>query len=405
MATSIHDLELPFISSNLIDRAEAERLGAEALAISPIAKMELGYTALSHEWITKVLRERRFHHILRLIGPMRELDPRLVDDRRQSILSAEGDEHQRLRRLVSPAFTPKAAERLRPFMAATMNQLVDAIVDQGHCDVIADICEPYPIPIICELLGAPAEDWEDFSRWATDVLAGLDRDANEKVDRILAGRHALDEYVIKLIERRRTDPADDLITVLIQAEEEGDRLTELELITMVEAVLVAGVDTTRNQLGCAIAMLAEHPEMWKQLADEPDIAAKAVEEIMRHLGAVRGTARYASEDIVIDDILFPKGTVVAASFVAGNHDDAAYTDPAELGFDKPAGGPPQLTFGSGIHFCLGASLARAELQEALKILAKRLPDLALAGPVTWKSPAVAIWGPDDLHVTFTPPSR
>ena len=149
MATSIHDLELPFISSNLIDRAEAERLGAEALAISPIAKMELGYTALSHEWITKVLRERRFHHILRLIGPMRELDPRLVDDRRQSILSAEGDEHQRLRRLVSPAFTPKAAERLRPFMAATMNRLVDAIVDQGHSDVIADICEPYPIPIIC----------------------------------------------------------------------------------------------------------------------------------------------------------------------------------------------------------------------------------------------------------------
>lgn len=402
MPTSVHDLDLPELPADFRDSAEAGAALVAAREQHWLARTPMGYIALRHDGITSVLRDRRFHQLIRLMAEIREVDPRLRRNDRNSILTAEGDEHQRLRRLVSPAFTPKAAERLRPFMASTMNDLVDAVASTGTTEAIADLCEPYPIPIICELLGAPADDWEDFSRWATDVLSGLDADANEKVDRIVAAREALEAYVIELIARRRTEPADDLLTLLIQAEEEGDRLSEMELITMVEAVLVAGVDTTRNQLGCALALFAEHPQQWARIAEDPSVVPRAVEETMRHLGAIRGTGRYASEDLVIDDVLFPQGTIVITSFTTGNHDPSAFADADRFDIGKEAPGSPHLTFGSGIHHCLGAFLARAELQEALPILAKRMPDLALDGPVEWKPPTVAIWGPERLPLRFTP---
>ncbi|MDG2261244.1 MAG: cytochrome P450, partial [Actinomycetota bacterium] len=363
----------------------------------------MGYAVLRHEAITKVLRERRFHHLLRLMGDVRQLDPRLTENRRQNILTAEGDEHQRLRRLVSPAFTPKSAERLRPTMQATMNALIDHVADRGHVEAIEEICEPYPIPIICELLGAPKQDWQDFSRWAQDVLSGLDADANDKVDIIVTARDELDCYVRDLIARRRTEPEDDLLTDLIAANTDGDSLSDDELLTMVEAVLVAGVDTTRNQLGCALSLFADHPDQWTALADDPTLAPRAVEEVMRFQGAVRGTGRYADEDIEIDDVIFPKGTLVFPAFTSGNRDANVHEAPDT--FDMKRESPvPQLTFGSGVHFCLGAFLARAELQEALPLLATRLPDLSLAEPATWKPPTAAIFGPERLQLNFTPTS-
>ena len=175
----------------------------------------------------------------------------------------------------------------------------------------------------------------------------------------------LDEYVTGLIEDRRSRPADDLLTALIAAEEDGDRLSPSELVSMVEAVIVGGTDTTRNQLGCTVALFASHPDQWALLAEQPELAARAVEESMRYLGAIRGTARYASEDIEYRDVVFPAGTFVFPSFTGANYDPGAFADPHEFDIRKPAPAAPQLTFGSGIHYCLGASLARAELQEAL----------------------------------------
>ncbi len=404
MATLVSELDLPFIDADfLTDPDEARRQYNEAVQQNWLARIPMGYAVLRHEAITKVLRERRFHHLLRLMGDVRQLDPRLTENRRQNILTAEGDEHQRLRRLVSPAFTPKSAERLRPTMQATMNALIDHVADRGHVEAIEEICEPYPIPIICELLGAPKQDWQDFSRWAQDVLSGLDADANDKVDIIVTARDELDCYVRDLIARRRTEPEDDLLTDLIAANTDGDSLSDDELLTMVEAVLVAGVDTTRNQLGCALSLFADHPDQWTALADDPTLAPRAVEEVMRFQGAVRGTGRYADEDIEIDDVIFPKGTLVFPAFTSGNRDANVHEAPDT--FDMKRESPvPQLTFGSGVHFCLGAFLARAELQEALPLLATRLPDLSLAEPATWKPPTAAIFGPERLQLNFTPTS-
>ena len=171
---------------------------------------------------------------------------------------------------------------------------------------------------------------------------------------------------------------------------------------MCEAILMAGTDTTRNQLGCSLVLFAQHPAQWALLAERPELAARAVEETMRYFGTVRATGRFASEDIEYRGVVFPKGTFLAPSLATANRDPAVFTEPLTFDITREPPDKPQLTFGSGIHYCLGAALARAEQQEALTILAQRLPDLALAGDVTWKLGTAGIFGPDHLPASFTP---
>ena len=286
-------------------------------------------------------------------------------------------------------------------MAEVVSELIAPHLPAGRCELAADVCEPYPIPIICAMVGAPREDWQLFSRLASSVFRIFDTDVNDHIDEIVAARDELDAYVTALVDDRRAEPRDDLLTELVQAEEAGDRLATDELISLVEALILAGTDTTRNQLGCAVALFAEHPDQWALLADQPDLAPRAVEEVMRYLGSVRGTGRFASTEIVYRDVTFPAGTLVFPTFASANHDDAVFADPDV--FDITAErSKAQLTFGSGIHFCLGASLARAELQEALRVLSRRLGDLRLDGEVEWKPDGVGIWGPSRLPIAFTP---
>jgi cytochrome P450 len=285
-------------------------------------------------------------------------------------------------------------------MREVIGELVDRVADSGRCELVSDVCEPYPIPIICELLGAPKEDWKLFSGWATNVFRIFNNDIANDLPAIKGALEELDAYVRAMIDERRGRPEDDLLSHMIAVEEEGDRLSTDELVMMTEAVLLAGTDTTRNQLACSVALLAQHPDQWARLAANPELAPRAVEETMRVLGAVRGTARIASEDIEYRDVLFPMGSLVATSLAAANFDADSWPDPHRFDIEREPSSAPQMTFGSGIHFCLGASLARAELQEALTLLARRLPGLELDGPIEWKPSTVGIWGPSRLPLRF-----
>jgi cytochrome P450 len=162
---------------------------------------------------------------------------------------------------------------------------------------------------------------------------------------------------------------------------------------------MAGTDTTRNQLACSVAVFSLHPEQWKLLAEQPELAPRAVEESMRYLGAVRATVRFAAEDVTYRDVVFPKGTVVSTALAGANRDPLVWAEPDEFDITKERG-QVQMTFGSGIHYCLGAALARAELQEALPLLAQRMPELARNGPVEWKPANFGIWGPASLPLRF-----
>ncbi len=401
MSTLVHDLDLPEIS--LADGNFDQRRAMRS-ALDPslwLLRNPFGFAVLRYEDVVGILRDKRWHsasgRIPELLGITRE---DFISRQRGSILSAEGDVHVRLRRLVAPAFSPRAADRLRPFMREVINGLIDPVASTGRAEFVADITEPYPIPIICELLGAPKGDWQLFSRLASDILEVFSADLADKLDLVMDAQRELEAYTRELIADRRSRPADDLLTDLIAAEEAGDRLSNDELVMMVNAVIVGGTDTTRNQLGCATALFADHPEQWKLLAERPELAGRAVEETMRYFGAVRGTVRFASCDIEYRNVVFPAGTFMSIGLAEANRQPDVFTDPEVFDITSTAADQPQLTFGSGIHYCLGASLARAELQEALPLLARRLPNLKIDGDITWKPDGVGIFGPALMNITF-----
>jgi cytochrome P450 len=396
----VHDLELPLLNTIGLERRAAMVAVDEARAQHWLARTEMGYSVTNLEDVTAILRDKRFHSALSILPQMNGVpESAYTERRRRSILSMEGDEHARLRRLVAPAFTPASANRLRPTMRNVVTELFDRVAGEGQCEFVTDICEPYPIPIICELLGAPPEDWKLFSHWATDIFRIFNGMLEEDLPLIERAANEVSAYVADMVAERRSSPRDDLQSDLIAIEVEGVRLSTEEMTMMAQAVLLAGTDTTRNQLACSVALFSEHPDQWALLAEKPELAQRAVEESMRYLGAVRGTVRFASEDIVYRDILFPQGTIVSTSLAGANRDPEVWEGPNE--FDITAErGTAQMTFGSGIHFCLGAALARAELQEALPLLARRMPGLAVNGDVEWKPATFGIWGPARLPLRF-----
>jgi len=400
-AVSVRDLELPKFSDAVADRDEMLQQLREAREQHWLAKAPMGYIIVRYEDVVATLRDQRFHSASASGPPMPGDTDGYLQKLPKSIVASEGDAHTRLRRLVSPAFTPKAADALRPFMRDTLNRLIDPLSERGRGELFADICVPYPVQGICELLGAPGEDWQLFSDWATDVFRKYDGNLERDLPLIKRAHEELGVYVRAMIDERRQAPRGDLLSQLIAAEEQGDRLTNAELVTMVETILTAGTDTTRNQLGSCIAILTEHPEQWKLLGEHPELAPQAVEECMRYVGSLRGTLRLASEDIVYRDVLFPQGTLVFTSAVGANMDPEMWELPETFDITKKRD-TPQLTFAWGIHFCLGASLARAELQEALVLLSRRMPDLGTDAPVEWKPSRVGIWGPSKLPLHFRP---
>ena len=351
-----------------------------AQAQAPIAIGPFGPEILSHELVRSVLRDPRF-----TIPPGMNLMVQgitsgpLWDKIVNSLLGLEGEPHRRLRSLVSKAFTPRASARLHDTIVDVINDLIDHVAAEGRCDIVTDIARPYPVPIICALLGAPREDWEQFSLWADDIFTAFTFNP-DGVDQALVMRAwgELDDYVDEMVARRRHNPTDDLLSDLIRAEDEGDRLNAAELRMLAGGLLLAGTDTTRNQLAGSIDVFVDHPEQWALLAEHPELAASAVEETMRHAPIGSGTLRTVTEDTELAGHLFPAGTLVIVNTLAANRDPAVYDDPDRFDITR-TDAPAVLTFGGGIHYCLGANLARLELAEALRIVTRRMTQ-ALRAP-------------------------
>ena len=294
MAQLASELEIPYLDVVGLQRQEAIEAIEAARAVHWLARNELGYTVHAAADVTAVLRDQRFHSGLSIIEQSPELQGSSPGgERRESILTMEGAGHARLRRLVAPAFTPASANRLRPTMQAVVGELVDRVVERGECELVADVCEPYPIPIICELLGAPPEDWKLFSAWATDIFRIFNNNLAEDLPLIERADQELTAYMNDMIAERRADPRDDLLSDLIAVEEAGDRLSTDEMAMLAQAVLMAGTDTTRNQLACSVALFTEHPDQWALLAERPELAPtgrRGVDALPRR-GARHGALR------------------------------------------------------------------------------------------------------------------
>jgi cytochrome P450 len=399
--TSTFATDLPTIAyEHAQSPAEAHELIRQARLQGPIAMGPHGPEVLSHDLVRTVLRDDRFAMPKGLaLAAQGITSGELWDIAVKGLLSLDGAAHQRQRRLVSKAFTPRAAERLRSTCTDVIGDLVDAHTGAGRCDAVADIARRYPIPIICAMLGTPSEDWHLFSEWADDVFKIFDWNVANDEPVIVAAWNAMKEYFDDMVTARRDALGDDLLSDLIRAEVDGDRLTHDELLMLASTLLMAGTDTTRNQLAAALQVFGEHPDQWALLAENPELAPKAVEEAMRFSPVIFTTMRIAVEDVELAGVEFPAGTMVIANTAAANRDPEVYTDPARFDITRQDA-QAMLTFGGGIHYCLGAHLARIELAEALTTMVRRMPDMRIVGDVPWKS-ITGISGPASLSIEFT----
>jgi cytochrome P450 len=312
-------------------------------------------------------------------------------------LNLTGEQHRRLRALVGPAFTPRRADRWRPVMRGFLEDLWSQAAPNGSCDFVAAVARPFPSLTIATVLGAPHQDAGRLQEWSSWVQRQFDiRALSTNRDDIEQAVVEVQDYVTALLQDRRAAPADDLISDLLDARDQGDRLSAAECVQLVANLLAGGIDTTTAQLAHAIRLFAGHPAQWALVAADPALASRAVDEVLRFEPVTPFTARICLEQIEHRDVIFPAGTIVAVCAERANREGGAGEE-----FDITATRDARLlTFGAGMHYCLGSNLARAELEEALAFLAPRTPDLAFDGPAQLGG-VEGIYGIDKLPITWS----
>src|SRR6266568_3348901 len=361
--------------------------GDARLLDEPLARVEMPYGGAAwlvtrYEDVKLVLADPRFSRAETVGRDVPRVMPAISPD--PTILGMDPPEHSRLRKLVAKAFTARHVEMLRPRVEQIIDELLDDMVAGGApADLSSALTWPLPITVICELLGVPVEDRHRFRTW-TDVILSL---AGDDLERIEDARVGLNDYLAELIAKRRAEPTEDLLGQLVLARDEDDRLSEEELVAFGVTLLVAGHETTANQTGNFVYLLLNQPELWQQLVADPDLVPAAVEELTRFvpLGASAAFSRIATEDLEIGGQLVRKGESVVVQIASANRDDAIFDRPDEINLTREQN--PHVGFGHGVHHCLGAPLARLELQLAVGTLVRRLPGLRLAVPaddVAWR---------------------
>ena len=378
----VTDLELPVLDY-LGPDLKGERFHETMLELSEqswIASSPIGFIVLDREAAAFFLRTRSATFPGMRIAEMFEVpEGPLLEEMRRNILHINGDAHRRLRNLVNPAFTRRAADRWRPAMREFLERLWAPLEGTGACEFVEVFAKPYPSLTIATVMGAPLDDAPKLHEWSNVIQRQFDpASLMNELELIERACEEFYEWAGALIERRRDDPGDDLISTLIAAEQDGDRLSEAECMNLVLNVLVGGVDTTQSQLAHGLRVFAAHPEQWELLAAEPERATAAVEELLRYEPITPFTARILHEEVEYRDVTFPADTIVMVCSFTGNR-GGVEGDPEMFDITSERGDAKPLTFGAGIHYCLGANLARAELQEALRFLPQRMPGLALDG--------------------------
>jgi cytochrome P450 len=420
----VSELELPaFDSTDPSMRGERfHESMCELRSHGWLARDPYGYIALDRESAEFFLRTRSaIFPGMKIAEIFGVTEGPLYEEIRWNILHINGPDHTRLRSLVNPALSPRAVERYRPAMKEFLEGLLAqargaSAVPNGHggveamvrCDFVETFAKPYPSLVIADVMGAPLEDAPRLHHWSNWIQRQFDAGsmANERegIERAVEDFY---DYAEALVRARRESAGDDLISKLIEAEEidtHPPKLSDVECINLVFNVLVGGVDTSQSQLAHAIRLLAEHPDQWALLAEDPSLAERAVEEALRYEPITPFTARIMTEDVSYRDVTFPEGTIVLVCAFTGNRDlsedERGAGGPERFDITADRGRARALTFGAGVHYCLGANLARLELQEGLAFLAGHLKGLELDGEPVYESVS-GIYGLAELPIRFS----
>jgi cytochrome P450 PksS len=318
----------------------------------------------------------------------------------RNMLDVDAPDHPRLRGLVHHAFTPRLVEGMRQRVQSLTHELLDAVAARGRMDIIRDYALPLPTTIIAEMLGVPVRDRHKFHRWTSAIVSS--DPFGWGMIMMLPRLMALLRYIRKSVSTRRADPRDDLLSALVIAEEAGEKLTEDELVSMVSLLLIAGHETTVNLIGNGMLALLQHPDHLEKLRGDPALVKPAVEELLRYDSPLEtATERFAREDVSLAGVTIPRGELVFAVIASANRDPAQFPRPDTLDLAREPN--RHLTFGQGVHYCLGAPLARLEGQIAINTLLSRISDLRLAVPsqtLRWRR-GLVLRGLEALPVEFT----
>jgi nocardicin N-oxygenase len=383
--------------------AEALPLITEVRTSGPVARVrmlsgDVGYLVTRADEAQQVLSDPAFSRAATFRpGTPKDL-PRKQVGSGSTLFNLDPPEHTRLRRVVAAAFTRRRVEAMREGIEEAVDGLLDAMTEAGPpVDLVQALCAPLPLTEICQLLGVPYEDRASFRAW-TEAIMSVRGHTQEEINR---SRRALHHYLADLVAARRAEPADDLLSELLVARDQEERITEPELVSLGITLLIAGHETTMNQLGRGVYALLTRPGRYAALHRDPGLVPTAVEELLRMVPSVTVTSpRLTLRDVEIGGVPVPAGSMVAVSSVAANHDPAVFTDPESM--DLARTDNKHMTFGHGPHFCLGAQLARTELRTALRELTRRFPTLRLAVPseaIKWRTNAL-VYGPHELPVKW-----
>jgi cytochrome P450 len=402
MPVNIHNLKIPRMASRIelsadgLTRSDHISESRELSENTWIAKNSLGYNILSNEDVSVILKDSRWHSAIGLLADLNPYTtPEFKTRRKTSMLAVDGEAHRRLKKLVSPYFSPALAERMRPQMRQIMNELIEPFIEGCEFDISSEVFSKYPTKMICNILGIPDVQLENFTRWSEDILSNWGSDFSKSTERILKSQQEMDEYIGIVISERRIKPQTDLISMLLSSRDGEDFLSDEEVTTLVETLVIAGMDTIHHQLGSILLAMLENKELWHHFRGNAEDRPRMIEELLRINGSVCETGRIASEDIEHKGILFPKGTIVFINLSSSNMDTKVFQDPDSINLLNEK---QHFAFGGGLHKCIGAALARAEIQIALDVIAEKMPAIKKSGDVLYSSENSAVYGPVSLRV-------
>jgi len=389
---------LPFLDMSDPDFSIRSRQVDDARERSWCARTNYGLAVLRYDEVHKLMRDARLRQGSYAWPKLNGVSGHFAGWWERMLLSQEGPNHARLRRLANPAFSPKLVISLRPEFAKLANELIDQFIEKGSCEFMADFAEPYATRVICMLLGLPHDKWRELADLAADMGLALGVTFKQDLETVDAATVKLFDYVMALVdELRRQELGEDFLSMLVKTNMQSDAaLSERELYDMIMLAIFGGIDTTRNQLGLAMDVFMRHPAQWRLLGDHPELGKAAVEEVMRVRPTITWVTREAVEDFVYQGLEIKRGTTIHLFGQSAASDPRAFADPS---FDITAERKPHFGFGGGAHFCLGHFIARGDMTEALAILAHRVRNPRIAGKARFL-PDSGNTGPIILPIAF-----
>jgi cytochrome P450 len=398
VTSSIETADVPYFDvSDPFFSASSEDVRAARTA-SWFARTNFGLAVLRYDEVSALLKDRRLRQGSFAWPAQNGIEQGLLSEWWSEImLSKEGDDHRRLRKLGNPAFSRTLIERMVPEFQELANELIDAYAGAGRCEFVSQFAEPYAARVLCKLVGMDEVHWHDLARWSTDMGLSFGvtiRDDLERIEAALTNLYAVSD---ELIAQRREHPGDDVVSSLVQAHDSQDgQLSDIELRAMVSLIIFGGMDTTKNQLGLAMQLFIEHPDQCALLAERPELGANAVEELIRWNPTVMWATRRSTEDMEFRGLAIPEGTTIHLLSYPANTDPLAI---GEGGFDITAERPAHFGFGGGAHHCIGHWLARIDMREALPLIAQRMRNPGYERPPVVR-PVSGLTGPVELSVQF-----